>query len=165
MRAKLRRQISKLLKELKIPAKLYRGSRFKAFKGCSGTYLRNLLLKLEFSRPGTLVGDCDALNHIVKGFATKRFIFKNWRSAGYVFVFPQLEYEDGTWSCGCETSPEPPMTREQIETYLLQRYLNPSPGWPLSDDQKTLRDTLLRGEHIVDERGVLLNPKLSTKYT
>lgn len=163
-RAKLRRQISKELKNLGIPAKLYRGSKLKFHRGASGWYLRNMLLRLQLSKSGTVVGDCSAVNHVVKGFASSSFTVDRWHARGYIFRFPQLEFEDGTYSCGCETSPEPPKSQEEIETFLLKAYQTLHPGWPLSKDQEKLRDILLKGEHIVDERGVLLNTELSTMY-
>lgn len=165
MKAKLRRQIGKLLKELKIPAKLYRGSKLKIYRSQSGIYLKNLLLRLELSRPGTIVGDCGVVNHVVKGFARNHFTNELWRSKGYVFVFPQLVYEDGTWSCGCESSPEPPRSRSYIETFLQEMYMEEDPGWPLSNHQIRLRDSLLRNEHVVDDRGVLLESMLPTSHT
>lgn len=164
-KAAVRRKIGKLLKDLKIPAKLYRGSKLNAFRVFSGTYLRSLLKRLELSKPGTVVGDCGVVNHVVKGFAYNDFQSKTCHANGYHLDFPQLIFEDGSWSCGCETSPEPPHSREWIEIFLLKSYSNPQPGWPLSDDQKKLRDILLKGEHVVDERGILLDSNLSTMYT
>ncbi len=170
MRAKMRRQISKLLKELKIPAKLYRGSKLKYCRGEPGWVMRNMIRRLELSLPGTVVYDCDGLNHIVKGFdiidsSDFRAEYYQRCPKGYLFRFPGLVFEDGGISCGCSGSPEPGRSREYIEISLLRRHKNEDPGWPLSDDQKKIRDILLKGEHVVDERGVMLDPTLSTMYT
>lgn len=169
MRAKIRREVSRLLKELKIPSKLYRGHGLAYFRGGYGGHIRQLRDKLLLSKPGTLVQDCDGFNHIVKKLVTYTYAgkitnrkgltsFQNetWRRKGYVFVFPQVEFEDGRYSCGCEGTPEPPEARDLIEKRALHWYLNPNPGWPLTEMQVKRKDALLRGEHITDEQGVLL---------
>lgn len=168
----MRREMSKLLKELKVPTKLYRGSKFSFYRHQS--YLRFKLERLQLSRPGTLVHDCDGFNHIVKGLCvytyyrngssktTNKRGFNSFQNEfgdkkGYVFVFPQVEFEDGgRLSCGCESTPEPPLGRDFIEKRVLRWYLNPDPGWPLGEVQIKRRDALLSGKHITDERGVLL---------
>lgn len=169
MRAKIRREVSQLLIELKIPSKLYRGHRLAYLRGGFGEGIKRLRDKLLLSKPGTLVQDCDGFNHVVKKLVTYAYAgrttnhrgltsFQNdtWRRRGYTFVFPQVEFEDGNYSCGCEGTPEPPETRELIERRALHWYLNPNPGWPLTEMQIKRKDALLRGEHITDGQGVLL---------
>jgi hypothetical protein len=162
MRAKLRRQVSAKLKELGIPSKLYRGSKFVFHRRHSGEQMRRMLHGLELSKPGTLVNDCDYLNHIVKGFTPSHFYHtnKSWYGHGIKGYFMdddlQVEFVDGRWSCGCPASPCDPYTREEIEKCLLDHYEYNYPGDEVDSAVRLRRDALRTGRHIVDERGLLL---------
>lgn len=167
-KARMRRMVSRLLKEHKIPSKLYRGSKLAYFRR-SGPYMRFLVERLLLSKPKIVVHDCDGFNHVVKNLVTYQFgrnskkksnqygltSFQNklWKRRGYVFVFPQVEFEDGNYSCGCETTPKPQKSRDEIEKQALIWYQQ---GKPLTEIQIKQRDALLRGEHITDREGVLL---------
>jgi hypothetical protein len=76
-----------------------------------------------------------------------------------VFGLDQFEFTDGTRSCGCDSSPEPAHTPEQI-TRSNQFWLNEAEqlkqgGW-WSPRMEELCERLRRGEPICDERGFRL---------
>lgn len=169
-KAKKRRQIGKLLKQLGIPSKLYRGSKFKAYYHFQGWTLSLLKRTLELSKPGTVVNDCDYLNHVVKGLAYKSFSGNKFplgklyggngkRIKGYVLSPIRVEFEDGFLSCGCYIGLEPPLPREEIESNILREVEKYSGKYPDSEWGKMCKkryDALSSGQHITDERGVLL---------
>lgn len=163
LRAKLRRQVAAKLKELGISSKLYRGSKFVFLRNHSGERLRRMLLALDLTKPGTLVNDCDYLNHVVKGFPYPPIYHTNkaWYGHGIAGYFMggddlQVEFVDGRWSCGCPASPCEAWSREEIEESLLEHYEYHYAGDDVDVVIRRRRDALRAGQHIVDERGLLL---------
>lgn len=78
-----------------------------------------------------------------------------------VVIADRVEFEDGKWSCGCCGSPEPAMTRENIEQYFRNLYSGKSMerlkegGWWSESSQKR-KEALDAGRHICDEYGIIL---------
>jgi len=177
MRKRLRRRLAEKIRELNLPTKLYRGSKFQFYRRFSSRWIRELLDKLELCTPGTVVEDCDYFNHVVKGFRpdeTFQHSNRAWygRGRGYFFDFDQVEFEDGRWSCGCPASPCPPSTREDIEQgYLtwcrekdVENAIDSFTKKPYPEVVRRRYRTLVVGGHIVDARGVML-PEFASEQT
>jgi hypothetical protein len=148
----LRGKVAKLLKEHKLGA-LYVGSKLCAYRNLSAALLKTLLHQLQF-KPGDLVHDCDGFNHRIK-----RFVKYRWWN-GVIDI--EVEFENGGRACGCNISPKPPRTREYIEECFKSMELtevkegDESWTWWNKKHQAALRQAVLRGEHVVDEDGILL---------
>ena len=166
MKAKLRREIGQLLKKYKLPSKLYRGHKFLAYRQFTGQYLKALKQGIPLCAPGSVVNNCDGLNHVVEGIDPGGFngdpskLVRRYRTKGYDFQFPSLLLKDG--NCLCDDGwgiPTPGIPRDYIEEFLLRYYnmLSNKEGWPLTEEEIKRRDTLRSGGHITDERGILLD--------
>lgn len=105
--------------------------------------------------------DCSGRNHIVKDFAPRTGDFRWYSSGGFhLETDVQMEFEDGRYSCGCGSSPEPAISREEIEEAwksLSKEYIEDQRrlGWWTERNDK-IHSCLMNGGHYVDERGVLL---------
>lgn len=150
----LRRELSTALRKAGCSKRLYKGSKYTAYKLMDAAYLRNMLHMLSF-KPGDLAHDCDGFNHRVKGYI---YYYVDRSHASFLLV-NQLVFEDGRYSCGCPGGPETPKPRDEIE-----QFFNPAPeqiekmkrdGWWTKQSQVTY-DTLRSGKHICDENGILL---------
>lgn len=172
MKAKLRREIGHLLKEQGIPSKLYRGSKFHSYRRLRGAYLRAIVAGLKMCKVGEVVNDCDGLNHVIAKICPRLGIYfytyhKFWSGnsiRGYLFEFPELEFEDGRVSCGDGWGiPHPAAPRAELEKWLLVWYEALASRNQFDDynvaflaTQEKRYARLKSGGHIMDERGVLL---------
>lgn len=150
-----RSAVAKIVKAAGL-GRLYIGTKREAWRAMSAGYLKELERKLSI-RPGDLVNDCDGFNHVVRGRRDDGRLTVGMKSVSVVEV-SQFEFEDGRWSCGCPTSPDPPETREAIEASTL-RYLSTvgEDEWQYHGKRGRDRlEALRRGEHVCDERGILL---------
>ena len=156
-------KLAKRLKELGM-GKLYSGNKKVAWRLISSGQLNSMLRKLQYA-PGDICHDCDGFNHVVVKWLPSIRDFTYWSYSGsyikgWVIDVDQFEKQNGGWSCGCETSPDPPVSREYIEQYI-KKYLNDpklnEQGWVTNEGlDKKRREALNNGEHICDERGILL---------
>jgi hypothetical protein len=154
-------KLAKRLKELGL-GKLYSGNKKVAWRRLN---VRQLLRFLQW-KPGDVVNDCDGLNHVIVKPIWRRATFSHWYGKpirGWWFDADQYEFTDGRWSCGCPASPDPPLSREEIETYM-QAYVSDAKlreqGWTITVYHEALRQAFAAGEHVCDERGILL-PKFA----
>ena len=156
-------KLAKRLKELGM-GKLYSGNKKVAWRLLSAYQLNSMLRKLQYA-PGDICHDCDGFNHVVVKWVDGIRSFKHWSYTGkyirgWVIDVDQFEKSNGGWSCGCPDGPNPPTSREDIEQYM-NAYLNDpklkEQGW-VTDNPINVkrRDALNNGEHICDERGILL---------
>lgn len=136
--------------------KLYKGSKQAVFKSLDALTMDRTIRFLQF-KPGDLVNDCDAFNHVVKSVRADvwRHKYKIW-----VNLPDQFEFEDGRWSCGCPGGPAPAWSREQVEAYF--KLYTPEiveerkkGGW-WSDRSQRMYDRIQAGGHVCDERGICL---------
>jgi len=115
--------------------------------------------------PGDIINDCDGYNHEVIKVAT----LECWPSyfGGAPVLDSQFLREDGRWSCGCPTSPEPPWPNARIrrfqkiffldeEQVAQARAARAAGVW--TERSEHIRQALLAGEPITDERGLPLFP-------
>lgn len=154
-----RRQIGKLLKEHKF-GPLYKGNKKVAWTSLRGSILNSLLHKLKF-KPGDIVNDCDVFNHKIIKWLPEKFKFGRWSKGdrlitGWIFNVDQFEKENGTWSCGCPYSPDPPQTREQIEKYMLAWRSDEKSDWNKDEWHLKIYAALKNNQYICDENGILL---------
>jgi hypothetical protein len=157
-------KLAKRLKQLGM-GKLYSGNKRVAWRLLCAYQLNSMLRKLQYA-PGDICHDCDGFNHVVVKWVEGIRSFKHWSYTGktnikgWAIDIDQFEKSNGGWSCGCNTSPDPPTSREDIEKYMTA-YLNDpklkEQGWTVSALDDRRRDALNRGEHICDERGILLD--------
>lgn len=162
----LRKQVAQKLKAAGLGTKLYKGNKKVAWRFLRPHYLRELLWKLDFVTPGQLVHDCYGANFHIKGLTSSpkwRVGDRGWslfrRGRLVVACIEQVEYVEGLLSCGCNASPEPPLTREQIEQSILSWVTDSSmEQWDYhrADWRKQVLAALQRGEHVLDEEGVYL---------
>lgn len=154
----LRKKTGEAMKAAGLSRKFcYGGTKVQRNKYCGAKYMHELMYMLSL-QPGTVVNDCDAFNHRVKGH---RGYFQRWDRNFYKFVLDQLEFEDGRWSCGCSGGPGPALTREQIEAYMKAGFTEEAianskrDGWWTVNSQK-MADAINEGRHICDEHGIKL---------
>lgn len=172
----LRREAARLLKEKKVPFKLYRG---KCNRYPSARNLKDIIRCLGI-KDGDIVHDCDGHNHVVRNEAPCVYHQKGnysgriglWTKSvsgdGYTTKpETQVIFSDGMRSCGCGTV-YPPISRDEIEEYFLQSYryyqVNPDGPWPPSAASMEMMATIAAGKHVHDEHGVLL-PEWRAKIT
>jgi hypothetical protein len=156
-----RAKLAKRLKELGM-GKLYKGNKKVAWRMLNSTFLNNMLWKLQFS-PGDIVNDCDAANHVIVKWPYSKRTFRQWLDIsvkGWVIEVAQFEDQDGRWSCGCPyQSPEKALSREEVEGHF-RKYLNDNElkelGYLEHPRYKRMSEAFANGQHIADERGILL---------
>lgn len=124
------------------------------------------LLQIFSIEPGAIVHDCDGFNHIVKGLAGVYL----YRIQGRIGVNTKswykyddhLEFTDppGQLSCGCRCRIKLAIPREDIERWYrdwLNYYVPRDTGEGFVTKRHYLmHEALQRGEHICDERGIIL---------
>lgn len=151
-----RREAARLLKGRGL-GKLYRGNKRNAWQLLRADCLDELIYKLQF-RPGQLVNDCDGFNHVIRDVVKpSRRWSKDWLEASSeasVLSIDQFELENGSWSCGCPTSPEPAKTQEAIEKDFA-RWLEDADPQQMSNPvvYERMKKALQEGRHICDEQG------------
>lgn len=172
---KLRRQAAELIKKHGL-GKLYYGRGRIARNELRSYKLREIIQKLSY-KPGDLVQDCDGFNHNIVKFICHYSIITSYKSLNkersrhtktwVINDVDQFEKEDGTWSCGCNISPDDPWTREEVEAYHLltdeQIKTYKEGGWSWTDLDQKRQDILKAGGHICDEEGRLL-PEFKRNY-
>lgn len=156
---KLRKQLALKLKE-KGYGKLYSGCRRRAFRWLSAPEMRQTLFMLNL-KEGDLVNNCDSYNHFVKVVPKPRWSFycgKTQRTRVKIFD-NQVEFTDGSLSCGCPTSPEPPLSVDAIRKTMFHTPEEIADlkegGWWTEKDQLR-QDRLEAGLPICDEHGCKL---------
>lgn len=157
------RKLNYLCKKLGL-GRFYKGKGRLVKRDFSYNQLNNLFILLS-TQPGTVVHDCDGFNHVVKGLARNDRLYADNRAGKYTKTWyryeDQLEFEDGSWSCGCPGGIEPARSREEIEAWMKGYYLSDGFttwfGGDISEKVLRMKADLLAGEHICDERGVLLD--------
>lgn len=157
----LRKQLRDTLKAAGFNVKVYHGNKNIAYRGLTASYLRDLI-ELYSLKPGDLVSDvCGGFNKRVKGFVHPPYHWWEGRNTEKIGHETQVEFEDGTYSCGCN----PPIkgrTREELEQAelaFIQEKLEviKEDGSIELDAISVARDNALKaGRHICDEDGVLL---------
>lgn len=154
-------KLAKALKEHGF-GRLYTGNKRVAWGMLWANHMDELLLKLRFKK-GDVANDCDGLNHRVVEWLVERREFHHWREGvhkGWVFSMSQFIREDGCYSCGCPSGPEPAKTREEIESYFLEvtdehiEDLKRQKWWTELAERRL--QALRRGEHVCDEQGTIL---------
>jgi hypothetical protein len=86
---------------------------------------------------------------------------KSWKRRGfhkfaYFLSIPQFAYEDGIWSCGCDTSPEAAKTREEIEQSWIDISNEDLQAMDENSREFKIYCWLKAGGHIHDEDGIML---------
>ena len=158
----LRKKVGEALKAAGYSSKLYHGRKYPK-KVLGAEDLRHILYMLSF-KPGDIVNDCDGFNHKVTGH---KIYYMRWTGNLSILCVDRLTFEDGGWSCGCPSGPEPAYTREQVEQYfhdMTPEYIEHQKhlGWWSEYSQK-MYDAIKRGDHICDENGIIL-PEYKIKY-
>lgn len=133
--------------------KLYYGNKKVAWTMLGRSWLKELKYKLSY-KVGDLVNDCDGLNHIIKSVDSRYRLAVYWDHKGCIVLsVDQFKFEDGRYSCGCLTSPDPALSQEEVESKMkafLDYWRYPSPYY------QKMREAFAAGKHICDERGILL---------
>lgn len=149
-----RRELGKLAKARGL-GRLYRGNRRVAVKFFDAHTMAELWFKLQF-KSGDLVHDCDGFNHeFLEWVGTTRW---DYGTCSILFL-EQAKFTDGKLSCGCPGSPSKQMTREEIEAYMKAYYSDlalQEGGWTLDERSVKFRQALNSGQHVCDERGIVL---------
>lgn len=144
-KAAKRREIARLLKERKIPHKLYhKGFKKDAYENQD---LNRLLRMLQY-KPNDLVHDCTGFNHIIK----EHMIDNDYG----VLHIHQFEFSDipGQYSCGCKYSPGPPDSAESINAWFHSIPDAELRKW--GRYYTKIADAIAQGKPFIDDRGVLL---------
>ncbi len=155
----LRVKVAKLIKEWGL-GKLYYGRKLDAYRSLSANVLRNYV-RLFSIKPGSVVGDCDGFNHIIKKPLID-YIPWHGKTRVRVIVLDQFEFEDGRRSCGCSSGILPARTAKQIESYFAEgfadKYVARSKEMGWWNEKAQLRyEALKSGKPICDERGIELD--------
>jgi hypothetical protein len=116
-------------------------------------------------KEGDLLHDCDAFNHRAKSIE----FFKTHTRRGWFICDYFAIKDDGNSFCGCNSFPEKPHSREEIEAYVLRwndekgeysdsveeqiQQVSQMEGW---EKFKKWVEVLKSGGHICDEDGILL---------
>lgn len=148
----LRRELGQRLKELGW-GKLYKGNRRTSYRFLRAAHMKNMLQALSYQK-GDLVHDCDGFNHVVEEPIVEQFS----RCNVWVAYVKRVVFDDGSESCGC-SAPDPAYTQENIEAFFkayLQDGELAANGWTGSLFDQELKKRLDAGEHIADERGLVL---------
>lgn len=150
----LRRQASQALKKAGAP-KLWVKPQFgKKYGDILRTRSNNLrdIIHLAGLKPGDIVFDCDGFNHRIKSFKWKRL----WH--GQIWA-DRMEFEDGTWSCGCMV-PEKAHTPKQINAEWLEMLEDPEFCFDMNEDlsknYQLRKEALLAGKSLCDLQGFVL---------
>lgn len=154
----LRTKLAGLLKEHKM-GKLYTGRKSNVLRVMPSYLLRQMIYLLTL-KPGSLVNDCDGFNHRVSDDVGHGGLFHYGFRGGSTFHIQQVSFDDGTYSCGCDGSPEAAKSREEIERFfgeITQEYIKEQRtlGWNMDSSQR-MYDTIKNGGHICDENGLIL---------
>lgn len=152
---KLRVQLSKLLKERGY-GKLYTCPRSNAFKWLSSSKLRDMINFLTIVKPGDIVYEWGC-NHIVakepEVLWNQAGIYGRLKRGGVYCGIDQVEYTDGSYSCGCGsyecfTYDNKPRTKQEIVA-SLEKQKNSEWGSFAKDYFKLLE----MGHDLIDDNG------------
>ena len=89
--------------------------------------------------------------------------YRGFHKAGYFLVLPQFAFDDGKWSCGCCSSPEPAKTREEIEKSWIDITNEQLQEMDENSREFRIYCWLKAGGHIHDENGMVL-PEWRKEY-